>query len=355
MKRLILSAAVLAGLAITGTACTTTPFAPIAVPKSTSIRRTAPKNIAKEYAELEKLQRVVPGPYTLTPNDAFSVVVHGQEALSRPNVVVMPDGTVSIAPIGSVKVTGLTLSETAALLQKKYRKYVRDCEVVLEPVTLKPYRFTIGGVVKAPGIYPFVFGSFRLTDAVAMAQGLPGSGTNSDGESLADLQNAYISRSGRILPIDFTKALQGGDPLYNIPIMDGDYIYIPSLESGKVTVIGAIGNNCMPYRPDLTLLQTIALSGGLRGVTARELKVIRGGLKQPVVYNINIRDMQAGKIMDFPLEPKDIVFVPTHPVNEWNEIISLIMPTLQLLNSAAGPFGNPGGFVYNEYYDDDDE
>ncbi len=334
-------------LALFCTGCNNTPFAPIAVPRSTSIRREIPPNPERQYAELERLQRATPGTYKISPNDVLAIAVEGQVELSRPNVVVMPDGSISVAPVGSLKVSGLTLPEAAAQLQKKYEKYVRDCRVVLEPVTLKPYRFTIGGTVTAPGIYPFAFGDFRLTDAIAMARGPLSMDVNGETLVLADLANAYISRQGRILPVDFSQALEHGNPLYNIPILDGDYIYIPSLVNEKITVLGEVSRpTCLTYQPDLTLLQVIGLVGGLKETNSRDIKVIRGGLKSPVVYNVNIKDMQRGGIMDFELKPKDIVFVPRDPVSEWNVMIRLILPTFQLLNSAAGPFGNPASQLY---------
>lgn len=328
--------------------CQNTPFVPVAVPEATSLRPDPPVNRAREYAELEKLQRVKAQEYLIAPGDVFALVVTGQEKLSRPQVTVLPDGSISVAPVGSVRVAGLTLPGASRLLNDKYRKYVRNCNVVLEPMTLKNYTFTIGGTVAEPGIYPFVFGSFRLTDAVAMAKGLLSTGNSGDKMALADLANAYIARDGRILPVDFTKALVAGDPLYNIPIMNGDYIYIPSQETGKVTVLGEVSRpNCIPYQPDLTLLQAVAISGGLKETNSSDIKVIRGGLKSPVVYNINIKNMQLGRIRDFALKPKDIVFVPRDPISEWNVIMRLILPTVQFLNGLAGPFGNPASTFYN--------
>ena len=75
--------------------------------------------------------------------------------------------------------------------------------------------------------------------------------------------------------------------------------------------------------------------------------MIRGGLKSPVVYNINIKNMQLGRIRDFALKPKDIVFVPRDPISEWNVIMRLILPTVQVLNGLAGPFGNPASTFYD--------
>ncbi len=345
-KKILIAAGLLALLC---TGCNSTPFAPIAVPRNTVIvRPETPRNQARKYAELERLQRVMPAAYTITSNDVLAIAVEGQAELSRPSVLVMPDGTISVAPIGSLSVVGRTLQDVAAELQKKYQKYVKDCNVVVEPVSLKPYKFTIGGTVTAPGVYPFAFGNFRLTDAVAMAQGLLTVGDNGGKQVLADLENAYISRQGKILPVDFKLALEQGSTLNNIPILDGDYIYIPSLENGKITVLGEVGGqNCLPFQPDLTLLQAIALSGGLKETNSKDIKVIRGGLKNPVVYNINIKDIQQGRSMDFLLQPRDIVFVPRDPISEWNVIIRLITPSIQFLNGVAGPFGNPA-MLYND-------
>ena len=134
----------------------------------------------------------------------------------------------------------------------------------------------------------------------------------------------------------------------NIPIMNGDYIYIPSLETGKITVLGEVyRQNCIPFQPDLTLLQAIGISGGLKETNSSDIKVIRGGLKSPVVYNVNIKAMQLGRIRDFALRPKDIVFVPRDPISEWNVIMRLILPTVQVLNGLAGPFGNPASTFYD--------
>lgn len=149
--------------------CSSVPFAPVAVPEATMLRREPPVNRTMEIAELKELQQAKAPEYRIAPGDSFALVVEGQEKLSRPQVTVLPDGTISVAPVGAVKLAGLTLTDAGQLLNRKYGRYIRNCNVVLEPVTLKNYTFTIGGTVTEPGIYPFTFGSFRLTDAVAMA------------------------------------------------------------------------------------------------------------------------------------------------------------------------------------------
>jgi len=344
--------------------CATTPFAPIAVPNNTTVRPNGPKpDYAKINAELAELQKVQAPDYTVKPGDEFTLIIHGvpslmsgiqnqnqnQNAEVKPiPMMVMPNGAISMAPVGYVKIGGLTIPQATALLQEHYRKYIRKCTITLEPVKVTPDSFAIGGAVQAPGVYPFVFGAFRVTDAVATAKGFL-SINNSLGEryELADLENAYIVRNGKILPVDFIEALMKRNPLHNIPIINGDYLHIPSLETGKVTVLGEIERqNCIPYQPNLTLLQSIAYCGGLKTTNSRDVKVIRGGLKNPVVFTLDIRDIRYGKVMDFPLKPRDIVFVPRDAISEWNVLISQILPTIQVLNGLAGPFGSPSSFIY---------
>lgn len=342
--------------------CATTPFAPIAVPNNSTVRPHGPvPDYAKINAELAELQKVQAPDYIVKPGDEFTLIIHGvsnvmssvqnqnQNAESKPvSMLVMPNGTISMAPVGYVKIGGLTIPQATALLQENYRKYIRNCTITLEPRKVTPDSFAIGGVVQAPGVYPFIFGSFRVTDAVATAKGfLSINNSYGDRYELADLENAYLVRKGKILPVDFVEALTKRNPLHNIPIIDGDYIHIPSLETGKVTVLGETAKqDCIPYQPNLTLLQAIAYCGGLKTTNSRDVKVIRGGLKNPVVFTLDIREIRYGRVMDFPLRPRDIVFVPRDAISEWNVLITQILPTIQVLNGLAGPFGSPSSFLY---------
>jgi len=40
-----------------------------------------------------------------------------------------------------------------------------------------------------------------------------------------------------------------------------------------------------------------------------------------------------------------VVYVPLGPVSEWNVLMRKIVPTFQVLNLMAGPFGNPSGYI----------
>ena len=115
--------------------CATTPFAPIAVPNNSTVRPTGPKpDYAKINAELAELQKVKAPDYVVKPGDEFTLIIHGvpnlmsvqgqnQNAEAKPMpMLVMPNGAVSMAPVGYVKIGGLTIPQATAQLQEHYRK-----------------------------------------------------------------------------------------------------------------------------------------------------------------------------------------------------------------------------------------
>lgn len=347
MKIPVLSLFLLTTAVLFVTGCSNTPFAPIAVPKGTAMR-PAPKreNVAKERLELKQLQKAGIPDYRIMPGDVFAFVIPNREDLSRDSIKVMADGSISIAPIGHVKVSGLTIPQASGLLTEKYKQYIREIEVVLEPISTRKPTVTVVGAVGKPGIYPIFLGSTRISDAMALAGGVLSTTTDEkEPLQLSDLEKAYIVRNGKILPVNFNKVMTKGDWLHNIPVMDNDYIYVPSLENARVTILGEVKiPSSVIYQPEMTVLQAIGKVGGLKDTKSEDIKIIRGGLKNPVVYHLNVQDMQMGKLADFALEPSDIVFVPKKAISKWNVMVRDLMFSIQMLNTLAGPFGSPAQF-----------
>ncbi len=347
MKKIILFAfsaflALLAG-------CTADSFAPVAIPNHYSVKPPEPINERDLTEQLKKLHTPDTSPYKITPGDQFDITVYEHPELTVRQIIVTPDGFVSAPLIGPVKIGGLSLVEATEALKKQISQYIRKPLVSLIPIRINGYNFTIVGRVNVPGCYPISIGNTRLIDAVAMARGLSEGLFHGDTVELADLENAYISRDGRLLPVNFQKALLRGDPLHNIPLKNGDYIYIPSVMNSTVALLGQVGKpTYVGFKEGMTVLQALPYGGGLRETHSDEIKVIRGGLKNPVVYTVNVTKMQEGKIMDFPLQANDIVYVPADGISDWNVIVRKILPSLQGLSMLAGPFGNPSAYWSND-------
>ena len=332
-------------LALITAACNTTPFAGIAVPGMTSVE---PKLEGDEYAvqeQLKALHVINPTPYEIHPGDTFSLSVYNQPSLTT-SLLIAPDGTSSLPLVGILKLAGMNLEDATQLVQYRLTRYLRDPLVTLTPTSMSGFYFTVAGRVRAPGNYPVSIGQTKLLDAFALSGGLETGLFNGDTVELADLDNAFIKRNGKKLPINFKKLIYEGDDLQNIPLLAGDYIYVPSTMSGSVIFLGEVGHNTyVGFQDGMTLLQGLAyVDGVVTDTHSSYVKVIRGGMENTVVYTVDIDEILNGRMKDFALAANDIVFVPQDGLTKWNTLIHKILPTIQFINMLAGPFGSALGY-----------
>ena len=328
-------------LTLAAAACNTAPFGGVAVPSMTSVM---PKVADDENAVLEELKAlhvVNPTPYEIHPGDTFTLSVYNQPSLTS-SLLIAPDGTSSLPLVGILKLGGMNLEDASQLIQSRLTRYLRDPLVTLTPTSMSGFYFTVSGRVNKPGNYPVSIGQTKLLDAFALSGGLEVGLFHGDSVELADLDNAFIKRNGKKLPINFKKLIYDGDDLHNIPLLSGDYIYIPSTMSGSVIFLGEVGDNSyVGFHEGLTLLQGLAYVGGIHTDShSTYVKIIRGGMENTVVYTVDIDEILNGRMRDFPLEANDVVFVPQDDITKWNTIIRKLLPTLQFINLLAGPFGS---------------
>ena len=323
------------------TACNSDPFGGIAVPGMTSVVPKQEGDTDAIQEELKALHTVHSTPYEIHPGDTFQLSVYNQPNLTS-NIMIAPDGTTSLPLVGILKLSGMNLEDATKLLEKKFSSYLKSPYVTLSPVSVSGYYFTIAGRVIKPGNFTVSLGQTKLLDAIALAGGFQTGLFNNDTIELADLDNAYIKREGKKLPVNFKKLVFEGDDLHNIPVLNGDYIYIPSAINGSVIFLGEINRNTyVRFSEGMTLIQGLAYTGGLKTETySSNLRIIRGGMENTVVYSIDVNQILNGKMRDFKLEANDIIYVPQDGLSKWNQYIRKIMPTLQVVNLLAGPFGS---------------
>ena len=328
-------------LTLVAAACNTTPFGGIAVPGMTSVEPPQARDESVVQEQLKALHVVNPTPYEIHPGDTFSLSVYNQPSLTT-SLLIAPDGTSSLPLVGILKLGGMNLEDATELIQYRLTRYLRDPLVTLTPTSMSGFYFTIAGRVNKPGNYPVSIGQTKLLDAFALSGGLEVGLFNGDSVELADLDNAFIKRNGKKLPINFKKLIYEGDDLHNIPLLAGDYIYVPSTMSGSVIFLGEVGSNSyVGFHEGMTLTQGLAYVGGIRSESHNPyIKVIRDTTGDTVVYTVNIDDILNGRMRDFALEANDLVFVPQDDITKWNTVIRKILPTIQLINMLAGPFGS---------------
>jgi len=302
------------------------------------IDRKSPEEIEKELIILQKTK---PKPYRVAGGDVFNFSVYDNPELTSraEGITVTPDGFISLNLTGPVKIGGLTIMEATKFIELKLSRFIRNPRVALAPIRIQSANFTILGKVNRPNRY-VLSNNARITDAIAMAGGLATGVFDGDSVEIANLKDAYLMRDGKILPIDFTKALYEGNMLNNIPMMNGDYIYIPSNLNTAVYVLGAVNNpSVIGFKKDLTLLKALTFARGMTVEHSEMALIIRGSVVNPKVYKINVDNVLEGDGLDFALLPNDVIYIPKGGLSQYNDAIRKIVPTIAALNLLAGPFG----------------
>ena len=180
--------------------------------------------------------------YILGPGDGLSMrflglATEGQDKLSGP-LEIGADGTASAPLLGSVRLTGLTLSQATLWLQSLYRRQLLRPELQLTIAQPRPLRVAILGEVERPGIYTLgkngdssntaapvsISGMPTVIDAIQKAGGV----TN-----LADLTQVSIRRvmpgdqgQFRRTTVDLLTLIRDGDFTQNPLLFDGDTIRV---------------------------------------------------------------------------------------------------------------------------------
>ena len=290
-----------------------------------------------QIEELRKLAKAPPLLYTINSGDKVEIVVYNHPDLSVQSTTITPDGYIGMVLVGQVKVAGLTLAQAAAAIEKALSRYIRNPRVGISPIEIVSETVTVAGAISKPGIYP-IFHGMRLADLIAKAGG--GATRSFAGSSVdaADFEHSLFIRDNKIVPVDFTKAIEHGEPLHNLALRRGDYIFLAARENSMVYALGEVKTpGPQNWTRTLGLLELVSLCGGLREVHWSHAIIIRGGLTNPKMYKVDLDGILAGKVPNIALKSNDVVYIPKDNISEYNVFIHKLMPTAQLINMLLTP------------------
>ena len=203
-------------------------------------------------------------------------------------------GTVLFPMIGEVPVSGLTPSQAGARIADKLRngKYVVNPEVTVSIAQVNSRQVSVLGNVNKPGRYPLDSVSVKLTDVLATAGGVAGTG--------ADFVTV-VSANNRKTDVDLAAMFRNGDLTKNVELQPGDTVYVH--RAPMIYVYGEVQKGgAYRLEPNMTVMQAIALASGItpRG-TERGLKVSRkdpsGGVRK---FDVSLTD---------PVQADDVIYV----------------------------------------------
>ena len=199
-------------------AAKTPPAAPATTPAPATAKPAAPGTVAKP--PVVPAGAVVPPDYVIGPEDILTVVFWREKDLSS-DVVVRPDGRISLPVLQDVHASGLTPEQLRDTLTKTAERFVEDPNVTVVVKEINSRRVYITGMVAKPG--PFNLTSpMTVVQLIAIAGGLL---------EYADAKNIMIMRTENGAPtsqkFNYKEVTEGKNLKQNISLKPGDTVIVP--------------------------------------------------------------------------------------------------------------------------------
>lgn len=157
--------------------------------------------------------------YRIGPEDVLRISVWNNAELTQ-DLVVRPDGKISVPLIQDIQAEGLTAAELAERIEAKLLQYIKDPHVSVIVLQVNASKFYIVGAVAKPGTYP-LRGDVSVLQALSMAGGFT---------PFASLRNIRLVRNmagkQEVRVINYFKVIEDGGN-QNYLIRPGDTIVVP--------------------------------------------------------------------------------------------------------------------------------
>jgi polysaccharide export outer membrane protein len=208
--------------------------------------------------------------YRLGSGDVLRISVYQNPDLTLEARVSEP-GLVSYPLLGTVKLGGLSVSAAEKLIADGLRNgnFVRQPQVSIAVLQVRGHQASVLGQVNRPGRYPLEQVDLRLSDLLATAGGVAGSG--GDVVVLTGARNGQPFRLEVDLPTLFSPAGRAQD----VVVQNGDTLWVD--RQPMVYIYGEVQRpGPMRLERGMTVMQALATGGGLnqRG-TQKGLRVHR--------------------------------------------------------------------------------
>ena len=239
--------------------------------------------------------------YKIAVGDALSISATGIPEIGSREIVVGPDGRISVPLVGQISVIGMTLVQLEERIRKGVTKYYLRPNISVGLIKVNQERFVnVIGPGERSGKIVMKEG-WRVLDALASAGNVP-----TDRLEFYDVQ---LLRGANKIPLDMRKLIQDKNPAQNLVLEMGDTIFITAIDEAKraITVFGQVQKTGPILLPsDGSIATVIALSGGFTPLADRSQAYIeRAGQKVPV----DMTRLDQGAVKEV-LQIGDKLFIP---------------------------------------------
>ena len=243
----------------------------------------------KELSFEPNMNIATPQRYVLGPGDNVIIDVYGASQKTF-NVVVSPDGEVTIEDFGPIKVSGLTVEQANAKVRSLLGARYSSSKTKLTVGQTKTMMVNVMGEVKVPGTY--TLSAFATVfHALYMAGGINDLGT---------LRNIKVYRQNRLVTVvDIYDYILNGKLTGNIRLMDNDVIVVGPYDC-LVTISGKVKRPMIyEMKKSESVGSIIKYAGGFTGdAYTKAVRLLRKTGREYSVFNIGEFDINSFHLAD---------------------------------------------------------
>jgi len=208
--------------------------------------------------------------YRLGPGDVVRITVYNNPDLTT-EAQINQQGRITFPLIGNVRIGGIEKGQAEQIIARRLGEggFVLKPQVNVLVLGFKSQQISVLGQVNRPGKYPIEQAS-TLADLLAIAGGVAQTGS----DTIVLITKGADGKAAK-RDVDINQALRNGEMDENVPVTNGDIIYVPRAPLfyiyGEVQRPGAFR-----LERNMSVMQGLATGGGvtLRG-TARGLRIHR--------------------------------------------------------------------------------
>lgn len=257
--------------------------------------------------------------YVLGANDQILIHVPQSEEINDRPFRVEADGFITLPLINRVQAAGLTVQALEAALVVRLREFYREPQVFITVVGFRSEPVFVTGDFKTPGIYPLQ--GRTLVEMLTAAGGLQPNAsrririTRHAEYGPIPLPNAVSDPEKKVSTVEISleSLTENINPAEDFRLQPYDIISVARAEriymNGEFSRTGIIE---LGERSSMSMIQALTEAGGLKDNAARDkIRVLRPilGTNRRAEIDIDLKKILAGKEVDFPLLPNDVVWV----------------------------------------------
>jgi polysaccharide export outer membrane protein len=162
--------------------------------------------------------------YVIKTGDQLSIKFFFNPELNEEDLIVRPDGRISLQLIHEVEAANLTATQLTSLLAERYKGQLKNPEiaVIVRAVKEQPSVY-VDGQVKNPGKIEIV-GSLSVLQAIARSGGFMADTAKKD-EVIVMRQDQ--NGNSFVIKLDISAALSGKDLSQDIQVLPYDFVQVP--------------------------------------------------------------------------------------------------------------------------------